>query len=468
MTGIAYYSRSAPLLRRTLRLCGSCLVLLLPASCAVSPLAESWVEPRALERETPTWRPPVRTETTQRDDPLPRPEAPRDTLTLRESVALALLHNPALSAYGWEVRAAEARAIQAGLSPNPRMGYRAENLGGPHGNDLFMRQTVRLSQVIELSGKRRKRVRLAQADQRLRAWDFEARRIEVVTLAARRHVETVTARQRVELAERTLKLVTHVHEIVDQNAEAGVVPTSERDKAIVRMSIERIALENARHRLAAARQALASTWGGDRPNFQRAVGDLVELSVVPDLEHLLPLARNHPRLARWSDEIEQRRRAVTLSRSKAVPDVTAGAGVRHFPDANEVAAVLELSVPWPLFDRNQGRTLEARYALSRAMAMQREANAALHEELAAAHADVASAAFALDTLREQTLPAARAAFDAARDGFEKGTTDYLNVLDAERTLVDVERHLIDARERYHKSAATLEGLITTPLEDAAR
>jgi cobalt-zinc-cadmium efflux system outer membrane protein len=102
------------------------------------------------------------------------------------------------------------------------------------------------------------------------------------------------------------------------------------------------------------------------------------------------------------------------------------------------------------------------------MAMQREANAALHRDLAAAHADLASGAFALDTLREQTLPAARAAFDAARDGFEKGTTDYLNVLDAERTLVDVERHLIDARERYHRSAATLEGLITTPLEDAAR
>lgn len=468
MTGIANHSGSGPRLMRTLRYCGSCFVLLLPAACEVSPLAEPWIEPRALQRETPTWRPPAHTEAVQGDNLLPRPDSPKDVLTLRESVALALLHNPALSARGWDVRASEARAIQAGLSINPRMGYTAENLGGSDGNARFMRQTVRLSQVIELADKRRKRVRLAQADQRLRAWDFEARRLEVVTLVARRHVQTVAARQRVELAERTLRLVTQVHDIVDQNAKAGVVPTSEREKSVVRVSIERIALERARHQLAAARQALASTWGGARPNFERAVGDLVERPVVPDLERLLPLTRNHPRLARWSDEIKLRRRALSLARSKAVPDVTAGAGVRHFPDADDVAVVLELSVPWPLFDRNQGRSLEARYALSRAMAMQREAEAALHAELVATHAVLASSAFALETLREQTLPAARSAFDAARDGFEKGVTDYLNVLDAERTLVDVERHLIDARERYHTSVAKLEGAITAPLEDAAK
>ena len=405
---------------------------------------------------------------TARDEPLPHPQTPRETLTLSESIALALLHSPTLSAYGWEVRAAEARAIQAGLSPNPRMGYSAENLGGPDGDALFMRQTVRLSQVIELAGRRRKRVRLAQVDQRLKAWDYEARRIEVVTQVARRHVGAVAARQRVELAERTLRLVTQVHEIVNQNVEAGVVPTAERDKAVVRVSIERIALDRTRHQLAAARQSLASTWGGEQPKFERAVGDLGERPMVPDIEKLFPLARNHPRLARWPDEIEQRRRAVALARSKAVPDVTAGAGVRHFPDANDVAAVLELSVPWPLIDRNQGRILEARYALARATALQREAEAALREDLATAHADLASSSFALTTLGEQTLPAAKAAFKAARDGFENGTTDFLNVLDAERTLVDVERRLIDARERYQSSAATLEGLTATPLEGTTR
>jgi cobalt-zinc-cadmium efflux system outer membrane protein len=152
-----------------------------------------------------------------------------------------------------------------------------------------------------------------------------------------------------------------------------------------------------------------------------------------------------------------------LAWADGVPDVTAGAGARFFPDAGEQAAVVELSAPLPVFDRNQGRVLEARYMLGRAVAQQRAAEADIERELAAAHADAASAAFALRTLRDQTLPAARAAFEAAKEAFANGRTDFLDVLDAERTLVEVERQLIDARQTQQSAAATLEGLIAAPL-----
>jgi cobalt-zinc-cadmium efflux system outer membrane protein len=101
--------------------------------------------------------------------------------------------------------------------------------------------------------------------------------------------------------------------------------------------------------------------------------------------------------------------------------------------------------------------------LGRAVAQQRAAEADIERELAAAHADAASAAFALRTLRGETLPAARAAFDAAKEAFANGRTDFLDVLDAERTLVEVERQLIDARQTQQAAAATLEGLIAAPL-----
>ena len=441
----------------------SIVIPLLLASCAPSPL-EEWIEPRALEGATPTWRPPRLTESAQQDHTLPRPDEPKQTLTLREAAALALLHNPKLAAFAWNVRAAEARAIQAGLSPNPRAGYNAENFAGPNGNDLLFRQTIRLSQVIELAGKRRKRLDLARADQRLTAWDYEAQRLEVVTQVAQRHVTVVAAQARIELERRTLRLAEQVHAIVNQRVEAGVVPTAERDKAAVRVSLVRIALDRAGHALGAARQALASTWGGPVPTFHQAVGNLDEPLPVPKQEQLMTMARNNPRIARWSDEIEQRHLAIKLAKANTIPDINAGGGVRHFPDAEDVAAVVEFSVPIPLFDRNQGEVLRARYDLGKAKVLQQAAEAALREELAAAHADFASAVFALHTLRNETLPAAKSAFEAANEAFEHGQTDYIDVLDAERTLVEAERQLIDAQESHQRSATRLEGLTATPLE----
>jgi outer membrane protein, heavy metal efflux system len=57
-------------------------------------------------------------------------EVPNDVLTLRQALALALLQNPELSAFTWEVRAAEARTLQVGLRPNPELGLEVENIAG--------------------------------------------------------------------------------------------------------------------------------------------------------------------------------------------------------------------------------------------------------------------------------------------------------------------------------------------------
>jgi hypothetical protein len=45
---------------------------------------------------------------------------PTGTITLRDALSAALLHHPELQAFSAEVRAREARALQAGLLPNPR------------------------------------------------------------------------------------------------------------------------------------------------------------------------------------------------------------------------------------------------------------------------------------------------------------------------------------------------------------
>jgi cobalt-zinc-cadmium efflux system outer membrane protein len=51
-------------------------------------------------------------------------------VTLAQAQALALLQNPRLAAFGWEVRAREAQILQAGLLPNPEVDVEVENFAG--------------------------------------------------------------------------------------------------------------------------------------------------------------------------------------------------------------------------------------------------------------------------------------------------------------------------------------------------
>jgi len=134
------------------------------------------------------------------------------------------------------------------------------------------------------------------------------------------------------------------------------------------------------------------------------------------------------------------------------------------PFARQFPVVTEGRDLNPLLERNQGRILEARYQLAATRAKQKNAEALLHTEIRTAHSDLTSAIFTATTLRSETLPSARSAFDAAQNAFQNGKSDYLNVLDAERTLIEVERKLINARQDSQSAATRLESLTAAPLE----
>jgi cobalt-zinc-cadmium efflux system outer membrane protein len=95
---------------------------------------------------------------------------------LRQALALALLQNPELRAFAWDVRAAEARTLQAGLRPNPELGLEVENIAGTGvlQGGQSAETTLRLNQVIELGGKRARRLQVAAVERDLAAWDYEA------------------------------------------------------------------------------------------------------------------------------------------------------------------------------------------------------------------------------------------------------------------------------------------------------
>src|SRR5262245_58752647 len=108
---------------------------------------------------------------------------PTGTLTLRAALGLALARNAALQGFAWEVRARDAHALQAGRLPNPQLHAEVENVGGSGDRQDVedAETTVRLSQLIELGGKRGTRRRLAELGSALASWDYEAKRLQVLS-----------------------------------------------------------------------------------------------------------------------------------------------------------------------------------------------------------------------------------------------------------------------------------------------
>jgi len=318
---------------------------------------------------------------------------------------------------------------------------------------------MRVSQVIELSGKRARRLRVAALERDLAGWDYDAKRREVLTAVAQTFVEVLRAQERLRAEEELVHLAAQVLATVAERVKAGKASPVEEIKAGVAGSTSRVARERARRALEAARQRLAATWGSSTPVFQKADGAFETIMAPPSAAALAERLVQNPDLARWGTELQQRQAAVELAQTQRSPDLMASGGVRHLNESHDAAFVLALSVPLPVVNRNQGAILEAQYRRTKAEEEQRAAVVRVRTALGAAYATLTTAFAEVTTLRNEALPAARRVFEATREGYRQGKFSLLDVLDAQRTLFEARGQYIEAVATYHKAVADAERLI---------
>ena len=171
-------------------------MVVIAAGCGTGEMEQPWPQPRALGNDIPSYR--AGPEPAEKPARLPALKEPTGTLTMRQALALALARSPALAASSWEVRAAEARALQAALPPNPELRVRMDDFGGSGQFEGTRNsdQSIRLSQVLEPIWKISRRRQLAHLEARLAGWDYETVRLEVYALTGELLDEAVLAGER--------------------------------------------------------------------------------------------------------------------------------------------------------------------------------------------------------------------------------------------------------------------------------
>ncbi len=439
-------------------------VVALLVTVAAMPAAAQAVVPRPLGSGLAVNQPPVDGTVSS------APENPTGQISLRDALALALRQSPELASFAWEIRARESAALQAGRPPNPRLDILSEDFGagrvpGENRDQPVQPQaTLQLSQLIELGGKRIARQRLAERDRDLAEWDFETARVQVLTAVSATFTDVLAAQETVALSDQTMRLVTQVQENVAARVAAGVVSPIEETRANVALAAVRTEAARARRMLDASRARLALSWGGAVALFTSVVGDLKAVPApLPDTSVLAAMLAQNPELARWAAELSQREAALALARSQRVIDVAVSAGYRRYTTVDSNAFVVGASIPLPLFNRNQGGIEEARLRLAKTHEQRRAAEMRVAAQLAEAYAALATAHDEITILRTAVLPGAQQAFDAVTEGYRLGRFGFLDVLDAQRTLIGAGSQYLRALSDYYKSVANVERLIGAPL-----
>ncbi len=288
-----------------------------------APLAGNGLRQKAQAKSLPD-------KTSANVSPAALPDDPTGTITLRDAVALALVNNPKLKAFSLDIRAAEARKLQAGLLPNPEFGVAVEEFGGAGDRAGFdsSETSIKIGQLIELADKRSKRTHLAVIDKDLAELDFKSKRLDVMADVARAFIDLLAAQEQLSLSKELVDLSEKAYSTVAERVRAGEDSPVEETKAKIAFSNTRIEFVRASKELVSARHQLTATWGSSNPAFEKVSGGFYDMSPAPSFEELTGLISQNPDMARWLAEKDKRRAAEELEKAKATSEIKLSGGTR--------------------------------------------------------------------------------------------------------------------------------------------
>jgi outer membrane protein, heavy metal efflux system len=304
-------------------------------------------------------------------------------------------------------------------------------------------RSIELSQQIELGGQRGARIDAAEAE--LRAARASADAVErlvaadVLTGAAR----VVKDRQALSLVREQREATLRLAEVSGARARKGVAAPFESELAeaarIQALREERAAALE----LAEAERLLAAAAGAD---VQLAAGASLPPVSQPRLA-LAEMERNalehEPEAVAARNEIAAAQARAALLRRERIPDLTIAAGYKHEEQADVIGG--RLSIPLPLFRRNQGEIAEQEARSAQATARSRQIELRVRLSLRAAYGSWQRAQDAVKDIPANLEDRLRADVESLRRAYERGTLQLPLVLASLREVQSARRTVLDAR-----------------------
>jgi len=304
----------------------------------------------------------------------PPPPAPRTLpasverpMTLEELEDLAMQNSPLIVQAYAGITMSQGTTIQAGVYPNPVVGYEADTVGS-----FFTRnyQGTYLSQLVKTGGKLGLSRAISNMDQMNSQLAYRRTQLEVRRQVRAGYYNVLVANEANRINEALLRFTNQVYSIMVERLKRGAQAPYEPAQLRTLVAQANMALVQSQNRYRSAWKQLAVATGIPQMRPAPLVGR-ADMNVPNlDFEALLSRVLNvHPDIEASRNFEEQSKLNLRLQHKVPIPDVTvAGAFQNDFttPGFQRTSYNVQVSVPVPIFDRNVGgiRSAEGKVQLS--------------------------------------------------------------------------------------------------------
>lgn len=407
----------------------------------------------ALQDATPPMAPPAEAE-----DGTPIPSFPSATMTLLQFESMALASNPSIQQASAVAHKAMGTRLQVGLCPNPTVAYTGQEIGD---NGTYGQQGFQVSQTIVRGDKLEWSQRVADQEVQALLWQVEAQRQRVLTDVRRQFYATLGAQERLEVAAELESIATEAADksrLLFENQQGARPDLLQAETQLSELTILR---RQAEFDQQANWQQLVNLVG--QPNLTLAQIDAPLDS--PELERswessLQQVLGANPQLHRAYAEAQRARVGIERAEVEPIPNVEVQAGVMHMAESDNVGANLQIGLPLPLFNKNQGNIDRAWSEYHRAQWNAERLRLSIQAQLAAAFGDYRDAANRVAIYRDEIIPRQQETLELIELGYP-AQFDFLRLFTARRSYYDARIQYLNALVALRQSEALIDGLLLT-------
>lgn len=399
----------------------------------------------------------------------------RPTFTLESLERMALENNPTLRQASAEIRAAEGRRLQAGLFPNPRVGYTGEEIKS--GSSRGGQQGFFVEQEIVLGGKLGLGRKVFEQEVRLAELEADEQRHRVLNAVKLGFYQVLASQEMSKTLERLAQIAWESADTAKRLANIGQMDATEVLKAEIEGQQADLAVLEETIRAQRLWTALASVVGVPNLPATTLEGSLEEgLPMLDQQATVNRLITGSPAMKIAEANVMRSDALLARERREAIPNLQLRGGIQSNRELMEplqrpigAQGFAEIGVQIPIFNRNQGTVEAARAAHDRAEAESSRLRLVLRERAAAAFQQYNFSRERVERYRMEILPRAENAYDLMLKRWGQMAASYPMALSAQRMLAQAQTDYISSLASLWESSIALQGfLLTDGLEAPSR
>lgn len=381
--------------------------------------------------------------------------------TVELAVKLAIENNVEVNLLEKQLKISKINIKNSKKLKNPEIEYEIENFGG--GNSFKgldnSESTFKISQEIQLFGKRNKKTRIATFESEIDLVKFKNKKSEIILETEKRYFKVLANLRNLNAIENNLKLHKKSYNLIESLVNSGKKPLSDKRRAFIELQKYEILKKHVEMNYKNSIIDLLNICGEEIHGKYKFKDNLENIKLIKIGSKKLENVEKSPLLNNFKNIISVQNEKIKFEKAKKIPNLSIYGGLKKFKEIDEKAYVAGLSFELPIFNRNKNNIAIEKVNLEKATIEKKYLEKKILNNLKQIKNQIDTSINEINIYKEEILPIAKEEVESVELGYKEGKHSFIDVMNSLNVLNELETTYTE--KLYTYKTLTLEYLYLT-------